>query len=77
MASIKVTDWRELQGLIAFKILEHFYEKGDSKHKKALQQGLANNFHGQHGSEEPVSYASLALMDRKLSSDCMTLLRVQ
>jgi hypothetical protein len=60
-----VTDWRELQGLIAFKILEHFYEKGDSKHINALQQGLANISRG-HGPEEAVSYASLAFDGQKL-----------
>jgi hypothetical protein len=56
---IKVDDWKELQGVINFKILECFNELGDSKHKKALQQELGNIFHG-HGPGEPVSYASLA-----------------
>jgi hypothetical protein len=68
MTRIKVTDWREFQGLVAFKILEHFYEKDDSKHKKALQQGLANIFYG-HWPEEAVLYASFAF-DRQTVQHC-------
>lgn len=59
MTRIKATHWKELQGLIAFQILEGFYESGDSKNKKTLQQDLYNIFHGL-GPGEPVSYASLA-----------------
>ena len=43
---INVSDGRELQGLIAFKILEYFFEKGKSLQKKDLHKGLANIYHG-------------------------------
>jgi hypothetical protein len=58
MTSIKVSHWRELQGLIAFKILEYYYKKGDSQQKKVLQKGFADIFHGV-GQGEPVSYGWL------------------
>jgi hypothetical protein len=61
---INVSDGRELQGLIAFKILEYFFEKGESLQKKDLHKGLANIYHGV-GPGDPVSYASLAFDGQK------------
>jgi hypothetical protein len=56
---IPASHWRELQGLIAFKVLEHFYEQGDSQKKKTLYDGIFKIYHGDVQSET-VSFASLA-----------------
>jgi hypothetical protein len=40
MTRVKAPCWREFQRLIAFKVLKFFYNSGDSKHKKTLQQDL-------------------------------------
>ena len=58
---IKAVHWKELQGLIAFKICEIFYDSGDSKAKKTLYQDLYRIYHGHTPSERHhISYASLA-----------------
>ena len=56
---INAAHWKELQGLIAFKILEVLYDSGDSKPKKTLHQDLYRIYHGDTPSDT-VSYASLA-----------------
>jgi hypothetical protein len=63
---IKVDDWKELQGVIAFKILEYFYELGDSKHKKPSNRSWAiSSIAMGWGSLCHVSYASLAFDGQK------------
>jgi hypothetical protein len=59
MTRIAAPHWRELQGVIGFKVLEYFYELGNSQKKKMLYDGLAKIYHG-HVESETVSYASLA-----------------
>ena len=59
MTRIKADHWKELQGLIAFKILEIFHDRGDSQSKKSLQEELYKIYHG-HPPSDTVSYASLA-----------------
>jgi hypothetical protein len=56
---INAAHWRELQGLIAFKILEVLYDSGESKPKKSLHQDLYRIYHG-HTPSDTVSFASLA-----------------
>jgi hypothetical protein len=61
---IAVAHWREIQGVIAFKVLEHFYELGDSQKKNKLYDGLYKIYHG-HGPSETVSFVSLACAGEK------------
>jgi hypothetical protein len=65
MSRITAPHWRELQGVIAFQILEYYYELGDSQKKKTLYaDGLTKIYHG-NAQSETVSYASLAFTGEK------------
>jgi hypothetical protein len=51
MSRINVSHWRELQGVVAFKVLEYFYELGDSQQKKKLYESIYKVYHGDASSD--------------------------